>query len=96
MLEADFSAREILVDIVKKMHGIDNISVNDTTNTLSTRIIFGKNKSPQNQFNYRDLGEVSNEDYIVDGFDEYTINIINRYFLDMNFHLANHIIEMNW
>lgn len=57
--EADFSAREILVDIVKKMHGIDNISVNDTTNTLSTRIIFGKNKSPQNQFNYRDLGEVS-------------------------------------
>lgn len=70
--EADFSAREILVDIVKKMHGIDNISVNDTTNTLSTRIIFGKNKSPQNQFNYRDLGEVSNEDYIVDGFDEYT------------------------
>lgn len=70
--EADFSARKILVDITKKLHGIENITVNDTTNTLSTRIIFGKNKSPQNQFNYRDLGEVSNEDYIVDGFDEYT------------------------
>ena len=70
--EADFSAREILVDIVKKMHGINNISVNNTTNELSARIIFGKNRSPQDQFNYRDMGEVSNEDYIVDGFDDYT------------------------
>lgn len=54
--QADFSAREILVSIVKKMHGI-NVCLNDTTNTLSTRIIFGNNRNPQSQFNYRDLSK---------------------------------------
>lgn len=61
---ADFVARQIQVDLVKNLHGIDNVSVNDTTNTLSTKIIFGKNKTPQSEFNYRDLSKpVSHKQY---------------------------------
>ena len=33
------------------------MTVNDTTNTLTQRIIFGKNRKPQGQFNYRNLAE---------------------------------------
>lgn len=54
--QGDFMARKIQVDIVKLMHGNDiPVTVNDTTNTLSKRIIFGLNKNPQIEFNYRDL-----------------------------------------
>ncbi len=49
---ADFLAREILADVA-------GMTVNDTTNTLTTRIIFGKNRNPQNAFNYRFMGEVT-------------------------------------
>lgn len=49
-LKGDWLARQILADI-------SGLSVNDTTNTLSTRIIFGKNKKPQSEFNYRDLSK---------------------------------------
>lgn len=55
--EGDFAARKIQVDIVKKMHGIENVTVNDTTNTLSQKIIFGRNKKPQSAFNWRDLSK---------------------------------------
>ena len=48
--KADFVAREILADIAE-------MTVNDTTNSLSTRIIFGKNRKPQDRFNYRNLAE---------------------------------------
>lgn len=51
-LGADFTAREILADLC-------NMTVNDTTNSLSTRIIFGTNKKPQDQFNYRNMGDIS-------------------------------------
>lgn len=64
-LKADFVAREILADLADS-------TVNNTTNSLTTKIIFGSNRHPQDQFNYRDLGEVSNEDTIPEGFDEYT------------------------
>lgn len=50
--KADFVAREILADVA-------GMTVNDTTNSLTTRIIFGGNKRPQNQFNYRNMGDVS-------------------------------------
>lgn len=53
--QADFTARKILADIA-------GMTVNDTTNSLTTRIIFGKNKNPQSEFNYRDLGKVEPED----------------------------------
>lgn len=54
--QADFMARQIQVDIVKAMYGMD-ASVNDTTNSLSAKIIFGKEKHPQSEFNYRDLSK---------------------------------------
>lgn len=47
---ADFLARQILADVA-------NMTVNDTTNSLTTRIIFGRNKKPQSSFNYRFMGE---------------------------------------
>ena len=47
-LAGDFKAREILADIA-------GMTVNDTTNMLTTRIIFGDDPKPQNQFNYPDL-----------------------------------------
>lgn len=53
--KGDFMARQIQVDLVRLLHGIDNMSVNDTTNSLSAKIIFGKERKPQSVFNYRDL-----------------------------------------
>lgn len=55
--QADFVARQIQVDIVKKLYGITNVSVNDTTNSLSQKIIFGNERRPQSEFNYRDLSK---------------------------------------
>lgn len=56
--EGDFMARKIQVDLVKLMHGDDiPVTVNDTTNTLSKRIVFGSNKNPQIEFNYRDMSK---------------------------------------
>lgn len=64
-LSADWTARQILADIA-------GMSVNDTTNSLTTRIIFGSNRKPQDQFNYRDMGEISISDEIPFDYDEYT------------------------
>lgn len=55
--QADFMARKIQVDLVRLMHGITDVSVNDSTNTLSTKIIFGRNRKPQSEFNWRDLSK---------------------------------------
>ena len=49
-LQADWTARQILADLA-------GMTVNDTTNTLTTRIIFGNNRKPQNEFCYRNLAE---------------------------------------
>lgn len=49
-LSADFLARQILADLAGGGY-------NDTTNSLTTKIIFGNNRKPQNQFNYRDLSK---------------------------------------
>ena len=49
-LKADWTARCILADIA-------GLTVNDTTNTLTTKIIFGSNRKPQDQFKYRDLSK---------------------------------------
>lgn len=45
---ADWVARQILASL-------SGLTVNDTTNQHTTRIIFGSDKSPQWQFNYREL-----------------------------------------
>lgn len=49
---SDFTARQVLADVA-------GMTVNDTTNSLTTRIIFGGNRKPQAQFNYRDMGDIS-------------------------------------
>lgn len=49
-LSADWTARQILADLA-------GMTVNDTTNTLTTRIIFGQVRKPQNEFQYRNLAE---------------------------------------
>lgn len=49
-LKADWTARQILADLA-------DMTVNDTTNSLTTRIIFGNNRKPQDQFHYRNLAE---------------------------------------
>lgn len=58
--QGDFLAREILAAIAGG-------TVNDTTNSLTTKLIFGNNRTPQNTFHYRDLSqpvtEVSGEMY---------------------------------
>ena len=70
-LKADWTARQILADLA-------GATVNDTTNTLTAKIIFGNNRKPQSQFNYRDMGDVSQSSGIraqsLDKFifDEYT------------------------
>ena len=65
--KADFTARKILADVA-------GMTVNDTTNSLTTRIIFGTNRKPQNRFNYRDMGDTSaiNPFRYLDWCDEYT------------------------
>lgn len=70
--QADFIARQILADVA-------GMTVNDTTNSLTTKIIFGNNRKPQDQFNYRFMGDESqifdpNADlpFRVDDYDEFT------------------------
>lgn len=53
-LSADWTARQILADLA-------GMSVNDTTNSLTTKIIFGGNKKPQGEFCYRDLSQPVHE-----------------------------------
>lgn len=64
---ADFTAREILADL-------SGLTVNDTTNQHTLRIIFGKNKNPQSQFNYVKLSEPVTDipDEMRDYISEYT------------------------
>lgn len=63
-LKADFTARKILADVA-------GMTVNDTTNSLTTKIIFGNNRRPQNQFNYRNMGD-SRGCLKEEGFDNFT------------------------
>lgn len=53
--KADFVAREVLADLA-------GMTVNDTTNSLSTRIIFGNNRHPQDEFNYRFMGNIDEKE----------------------------------
>ncbi len=53
--KSDFLARQILADVA-------GMTVNDTTNSLTTRIIFGKNRKPQDAFQYRNMGDVTQID----------------------------------
>lgn len=50
-LSGDWTARQILAEL-------SGLSVNDTTNQHSARIIFGNDRHPQSQFVYTDLSEM--------------------------------------
>lgn len=54
--QGSFAARKILA-------AWTGMTVNDTTNTLTTRMIFGKEKNPQSQFFYRNLAENGGSGY---------------------------------
>lgn len=53
-LKEDFVARLILADLA-------GMTPNDTTTTLTSKIIFGDNRTPQNEFNYRFMGDLPAE-----------------------------------
>ena len=68
-ITADWTARQILADVA-------GMTVNDTTNMLTTRIIFGGNRKPQDQFNYRNLADpvidldIETHNFLADSFPE--------------------------
>ena len=49
--QSDWVARQILADLA-------GMTVNDTTNTLTTRIIVGKDRNPQDKYIYTDLSTI--------------------------------------
>lgn len=55
-LKGDWTARQILADLA-------GMTVNDTTNTLTTRIIFGKEKKPKLVYTDMATGEASDPNY---------------------------------
>lgn len=72
--KADYAARKILARIAG---GTDN----DTTNSLSAKLIFGKNRKPQDQFNYRFMGEKDPDDKseVVPGLDcDWTYTVFDK------------------
>lgn len=69
-LSADWTARQILADLA-------DMTVNDTTNTLTTKIIFGNNRKPQDEFNYRDMSKPVKE------LDKYTTEFLKEACPDM-------------
>ena len=54
---ADFEAREMLVAMANIFAPNTRSVVNDTTNTLTGRIIFGDERNPQKEFVYTDLSK---------------------------------------
>ena len=57
--EEDRRAREILAKIA-------GMSTNTSTNDLTAQIIFGDDMHPQKQFNYRFMGDIPNDIYVLD------------------------------
>ena len=80
--QADFVARQIQVDLVKLLHNVTDVSVNDTTNTLSTKIIFGNNRKPQGVFNYRDMSKPVGSDQYEEYREKFGSDYIFRVFDD--------------
>ena len=79
----DYDARLFQVKLVELLHpdeGI-NVCVNDKTNTLSKRIVFGNNRHPQSEFNWRDLskpvGSDRYEEYLVKFGASYRFRVFN-------------------
>lgn len=71
-LASDFTARTILADLAGG-------TVNDKTNALTTKFIFGNNKKPQSEFYYRDLSKPVYES----DMDPESIKLLKEWFPDM-------------
>lgn len=69
-LKGDFTARQILADLAGG-------TVNDTTNSLSGKIMFGNNRKPQSEFHYRNLAEPVHE------LDPETVEFLTEAFPEM-------------
>lgn len=74
-LKGDWTARQILADIAE-------MTVNDTTNSLSTKIIFGNNRKPQSEFNYRNLAEPVGSDQYEEYLEKFGADHVFRVFND--------------
>ncbi len=82
--QADLLSRNILADLA-------GMSISATTNTLTAKIIFGNDRNPQSQFNYRDLSkpigadryseykELFGEDYEFHVFDQDGLPLYQKY-----------------
>ena len=57
--QEDFEAREILAEW-------SGLTVNDSTNDHTTQIIFGDDRNPQSQFNYRFMGDIPEDILVLD------------------------------
>ena len=73
---SDFKAREILADL-------SGLTVNDTNNQHTAKMIFGGNREPQSQFNYRFMGipedKYQNVSVFIRSVITYSINDINEH-----------------
>lgn len=86
--QADFLAREALVNIANILDKTVTSCVNDTNNTLSGRIIFRGNKHPQDNFIYTDLTTGERSDGTKDpmcfpGYRYYNVGMKNKKLVDI-------------
>jgi phage/plasmid-associated DNA primase len=74
--QEDFKARQALVNIANALCPSYQSTVNDTTNTLTARLIFRGNKTPQSEFVYTNLatGERSDGSHDEHNFPSYTFD----------------------
>lgn len=75
-------ARKFQVDLVKQLHPeCREVRINDTANSLTKKSIFGANRAPQCEFNYRDLsqpvGSNRYEEYRLKFGDDYVFRVWN-------------------
>lgn len=70
-LKGDFNARKMLAKLT-------GMTVNDTTNTLTGRLIFGNDRHPQSQFIYTDLSEEFPEYKFVNGKSYYKDELVGE------------------
>ena len=69
--QGDFLARMILADLT-------GLTVNDTTNTLTTKLIFGDNKKPQTEFVYTKLG--GDETSVIEHIEEVVSPVTGKHY----------------
>lgn len=69
--KSDFVARQVLAEVA-------GMTPNDTTNSLTTRIIFGRNRQPQSSFRYRDMGDTAAIAFTESNIDEHGFTAFDK------------------